>query len=127
MKRRLSLGSRRSIPIVATCVLMGCHTAEERVTPAVLVGYYTLVSTGPEGRDMSDSLNHLLLRANGTYDLVEPTETGAASEKQGAWRIMPGTPPNVLLGQAGYPIDINNQEVRLLVDLDIGIWWVKRK
>ena len=36
-------------------------------------------------------------------------------------------PPTVLLDHAGYPIDIEKNEVRLLVDLDLGIWWVKAK
>ena len=34
-------------------------------------------------------------------------------------------PPEVLLDHAGYPIEINGNEVRLLVDLDVGIWWRK--
>jgi hypothetical protein len=49
------------------------------------------------------------------------------SEKKGVWRIVPGTPPNVLLDHAGYPIEIKRNEVRLLVDLDVGTWWVKAK
>jgi len=67
----------------------------------------------------------LVLQSDGKYDLVEGGTTKAVSEKKGVWRIVPGNPPNVLLDHAGYPIEIKRNEVRLLVDLDVGIWWVK--
>jgi hypothetical protein len=91
------------------------------------VGSYTYVSKGPENRVADHNLNHLVLQSDGTYDLVEGGATKAVSEKKGTWRIVPGKPPNVLLDSAGYPIEITRNEVRLLVDLDVGIWWVKGK
>jgi hypothetical protein len=72
-------------------------------------------------------MDHLVLESDGKYDLIEGGTTKAVSEKKGAWRIVPGNPPNVLLDHAGYPIEINGNEVRLLVDLDVGIWWIKAK
>jgi len=47
------------------------------------------------------------------------------SEKKGTWSIVPGKPPNVVLDHAGYPVEIKRNEVRLLIDLDTGVWWVK--
>ena len=47
------------------------------------------------------------------------------SEQKGVWRIVPRSSPNVLLDHAGYPVEIRKNEVRLLVDLDTGIWWVE--
>jgi hypothetical protein len=70
----------------------------------------------------------LVLQSDGTYDLVEGGTTKAVSEKKGLWRIERGSPSNVVdvvLDHAGYPIEIRKNEVRLLVDLDVGIWWVK--
>jgi hypothetical protein len=72
----------------------------------------------------------LILRPDETYDLVEGGTTKAVSEKKGLWRIEPGSPSNVVdvvLDHAGYPIEIKKNEVRLLVDLDVGTWWVKVK
>lgn len=51
------------------------------------------------------------------------------SEKEGRWQLEPGAPDvaDVVLDHAGYPVEINGQEVRLLIDLDTGVWWVKTK
>lgn len=97
------------------------------VTREALVGSYTYVSKDPESRATDHNLSHLVLQSDGRYDLVEGGTTKAVSEKKGVWRIVPGSPSNVLLDHAGYPIEIRRNEVRLLVDLDVGIWWVKAK
>lgn len=113
--------------LLACCALAGCHIAQPPVTRAALVGTYTYVSKDPESRATDHSLNNLVLQSDGGYDLIEGGTTKAVSDKKGIWRIVPGNPPNVLLDQAGYPIEIKKNEVRLLVDLDVGIWWVKAK
>jgi hypothetical protein len=116
--------------LLACCALPGCHTTKPPVTREVLVGSYTYVSKDPEGRATDHNLNHLVLQSDGGYDLVEGGTTKAVSEKKGLWRIEPGSPSNVVdvvLDHAGYPIEIKKNEVRLLVDLDVGIWWVKGK
>ncbi len=132
---------------VASCVLAGCHKTQPPITREALVGSYTYVSEDPEGRATDNNLNHLVLRSDGTYDLVEGGATKAVSEKKGVWRMVPGNPlkvlpapsrpgapfrwivpenpSNVLLDGAGYPIEIKKNEIRLLIDLDTGIWWVK--
>jgi hypothetical protein len=135
--------------VLTCCALAGCHTAQPPVTREALVGSYIYVSEDPESRATDHNLSHLILRSDGEYDLVEGGTTRAVSEKKGVWRmvpgnplkvlpapvrpgapsrwIVPGNPPNVLLDGAGYPIEIKKNEVRLLVDLDVGIWWVKAK
>ena len=45
----------------------------------------------------------------------------------GEWSIQPGDPPNVLLDHAGYPIQMKKGEVRLLINDDLGEWYVKTK
>ena len=69
--------------------------------------------------------DHLTLRADGTYDLVQGGSTKAKSEKTGEWKIQPGDPPNVLLDHAGYPIKVKKSEVRLLINDDLGEWYLK--
>jgi hypothetical protein len=116
--------------MLASCALAGCHTTQAPVTREVLVGSYTYVSEDPESRTTDHNFSHLILRSDGRYDLVEGGTTKAVSEKKGLWRIEPGNPSNVVdvvLDHAGYPIEIKKDEVRLLVDLDVGIWWVKAK
>lgn len=110
------------------CTLAGCHTTQPPVTPQILAGSYTFVSEDPGSRETDHNLNRLVLRSDGTYLLVEGGTTKAVSEKKGAWKIEPGTPPDhvdVVLDHSGYPVEIKKSEIRLLVDLDIGIWWVK--
>ncbi|MFY9646016.1 MAG: hypothetical protein WAK29_12600 [Terriglobales bacterium] len=111
--------------MAALSVLAGCHTTQPPVTTQVVVGNYTFVSKDPESRATDHNLNHLVLQSDGTYDLVEGGATKAVSEKKGTWSIVPGKPPNVLLDHAGYPVEIKQNEVRLLIDLDTGVWWVK--
>ena len=114
--------------VVATCALVGCHTTPPPVTQELVAGSYTFVSKDPESRATDHNLNHLVLRLDGTYDLVEGGTTKLVSEKKGVWTIEHGSPSNVVdvvLDHAGYPIEINRNEVRLLIDLDIGVWWVK--
>ena len=121
----MKLQLRLAVLIAASCALGACHTAQPPVTPEVLVGSYSYVSKDPASRATDHNLNHLVLQSDGTYHLVEGGTTKAVSEKKGIWRIVPGSPPNVLLDHAGYPIEIRKNEVRLLIDLDTGIWWAK--
>jgi hypothetical protein len=111
--------------IAALSILAGCHTTQPPVTTQVVAGNYTFVSKDPESRATDHNLNHLVLQSDGTYDLVEGGATKAVSEKKGTWSVVPGKPPNVLLDHAGYPVEIKRNEVRLLIDLDTGVWWVK--
>ena len=121
---------RLALLLLACCAFAGCHTAQPPVTREALAGSYTYVSEDPESQATDHNFSHLILRSDGTYDLVEGGTTKAVSEKKGLWRIEPGSPSNVVdvvLDHAGYPIEVKKNEVRLLVDLDVGIWWVKAK
>jgi hypothetical protein len=121
----MNLPLRLAMLIAAGCALVACHTAQPPVTPELLVGSYSYVSKDPATRATDHNLNHLVLQSDGTYDLVEGGTTKAVSEKKGVWKIVPGKPANVLLDHAGYPIEVERGEVRLLIDLDTGVWWVK--
>jgi hypothetical protein len=111
--------------MAALCVLAGCHTTQPPVTTQVVAGNYEFVSRDPESQSTDHNLNHLVLQSDGTYDLIEGGATKAVSEKKGTWSIVSGKPPNVVLDHAGYPVEIKRNEVRLLIDLDTGVWWVK--
>ena len=114
--------------VVATCALVGCHTTPPPVTQELVAGSYTFVSKDPESRATDHNLNHLVLQPDGAYDLVEGGTTKPVSEKRDIWRIEPGSPSgvvNVVLDHAGYPVEIKKNEVRLLIDLDTGVWWTK--
>jgi len=113
--------------MLACFAAVGCHTAQPPVTRDALVGTYTYVSKDPESRATDHDLNRLILQSDGTYELAEGGTTKAVSTKKGEWRLIAGNPPNVLLDHAGYPVEIRRNEVRLLVDLDVGIWWVKTR
>jgi hypothetical protein len=114
--------------LVAASLCVGCHTTQPPVTQELVAGNYTFVSKDLESRATDHNLNHLVLQPDGTYDLVEGGTTKTVSEKKGVWRIEPGTPSDhvdVVLDHSGYPVEIKKNEIRLLIDLDTGIWWVK--
>jgi hypothetical protein len=121
----MNLRFRLALLLLAFYALAGCHTTQPPATREALVGSYTYFSKDPASRATDHDLDRLVLQSDGGYDLVEGGTTKAVSAKKGVWRIVPGDPPNVLLDHAGYPIEIKRNEVRLLVDLDVGIWWVK--
>jgi hypothetical protein len=88
------------------------------------------VSENSEGRASDYNLNHLVLHNDGTYDLVEGGTTKSISKKHGIWTIETGTPPDhvdVVLDHSGYPVQVRKSEIRLLIDLDTGIWWTKHR
>jgi hypothetical protein len=120
---KLRLGS--AMLVATTYTLVGCDATQPPITQELLAGSYAFVSKDPESRATDHNLNRLVLRPNGTYDLVEGGSTKPVSETKGIWTIAPGQPANVQLDHAGYPIEIKRDEVRLLIDLDTGIWWVK--
>ena len=125
--RSMQMRLRFGLATLACCLLVGCHRAQPPVTRDVLVGSYTYVSKDPASPATDHNLDRLILQSDGQYDLIEGGATKSVSDKKGVWRIVPGNPPNVLLDRAGYPIEIETNEVRLLVDLDVGIWWVEAK
>jgi len=107
------------------CATIGCDRTQPPVTPEMLVGSYSYVSGDHRIRETDYNLNRLVLQPDGEYNLVEGGTTKRVSDKKGGWRIVYRDPPEVLLDHAGYPIEIKANEVRLLVDLDVGIWWRK--
>lgn len=113
--------------MLASCGLAGCRIKQPPVTPELVVGSYTYVSKDPANLPRDHSLDHLVLQADGNYDLVQGGTTKPRSEKKGVWKIAPGTRPLVVLDKAEYPVEVEQNEVRLLVDLDVGICWEKAK
>jgi hypothetical protein len=111
------------------CLLTGCNTGQSSaVTQQVLVGSYLYRSVDTSVDKPTDhQFDHLILNADGTYDLVQGGSTKTRSEKRGRWSITPFDPPNVLLDHAGYPIQKKKSEVRLLINDDLGEWYVKAK
>lgn len=115
--------------VLMCCLLTGCQGAESRsITRQALVGDYGYKSVDTSVDKATDhQLDRLTLKADGTYKLVQGGSTKARSEKNGSWSIEPGDPPNVLLDHAGYPIQVKKGEVRLLINDDLGEWYVKAK
>jgi len=126
----MELRLRLVVLLLGSCALAGCHPRQPSVTREILVGSYAYMSEDPESRAAEHNLSHLVLRPDGTYDLVEGGTAKAVSEKKGVWRIGPGTPSDhvdLVLDHSGYPIEIKRNEVRLLIDLDAGRWWSKAR
>jgi hypothetical protein len=121
---------RPQLPLALTCCLLaGCNTGQSSaLTQQTLVGSYVYRSVDTSvDKPTEHEFDRLTLKADGTYDLVQGGSTKARSEKTGGWTIQPGDPPNVLLDHAGYPIQKKKGEVRLLINDDLGEWYVKAK
>jgi hypothetical protein len=113
--------------LILWCALTGCKSKQAPIARDALVGSYVYKSEDPEAKDSDHNLNHLVLQANGRYDLIEGGSTKAPTETQGSWTIVDakGSGQEVLLDHAGYPIRVERGEIRLLIDTDIGIWYAK--
>ena len=90
-----------------------------------MVGNYIYKSEDPEGRATDHELDHLVLQSSGRYELVQGGSTKAKSKKQGRWSFIDGDPAEVDLDHAAYPIQAKGNEIRLLIDNDVGIWYAK--
>ena len=112
---------------LACCVLAGCRTTQPTVTRENLVGNYIYISQDPEEKLTDHKLDHLVLQADGTYDLVQGGSTKVISEKKGRWNFYSGDSPQIDLDHAGYPVRVRGNEIRLLIDDDLGIWYAKTK
>jgi len=115
--------------MVACCVLVGCQTSQPPVTRDALIGSNVYKSKDPEGKATDHNLDCLVLQPDGKYDLIQGGSTKPARETIGIWTIREGgnDGPTVLLDHAGYPVRAKRNEIKLLIDDDVGIWYVKAK
>jgi hypothetical protein len=121
------------IAILAFLVLAGCHNTQPQppITREALVGNYVYHSEDdrPLVKASDHEWDHLTLRADDTYDLVQGGPTKPKSEKVGRWTFWPGGTDSseVMLDHAGFPIQVEGNEVRLIIDGEIRIWYSKVK
>jgi hypothetical protein len=115
------------LAMLASCFLAGCHTVQTPITREAVVGSYVYKSEDPEDKKTDHELDHLVLQSDGKYDLVQGGSTKPRSEKIGTWMLWAGGSdgPHVLLDHAGYPVEMKGDEIRLLIDIDAGIWYAK--
>ncbi len=123
---RIVMRLQIKLVVIGCCVLSGCDR-QPAVTQATVVGKYVYKSEDPEGKATDHDLDRLTLNADGKYDLVQGGATKARSEKTGLWHFSSGDRPEVLLDHSGYPVKIGGNEVKLLIDDDLGIWYSKTK
>jgi hypothetical protein len=89
-----------------------------------VVGEYVYKSEDPEGKPTDHEFDHLTLRADGKYVLVQGGPTKPRSEAAGRWLFWGS---EIELDHSGFPIQVKGSEVRLLIDTDLGIWYAKVK
>jgi hypothetical protein len=70
---------------------------------------------------------HLTLKANGTYDFKQDGSTKVTSPKIGLLSVIPCVPPEVQLDHVGYSIHRSKGELRLVINDDLGEWYLKVK
>ena len=129
---RLRLG----LAIVVCCALVGCQDKAALLRRGDLVGDYVYKSEDPEDKASDHEFDNLRLQADGKYELVQGGSTKPKSEKVGSWHFIGRDSPGLLfsgesaevdLDNSGYPVTINGNEIRLMIDDDTGVWWIKVK
>ena len=120
---------RLCVIVICSCMLIACSST--RPAPAdkgAYVGTYTYESMDTSVDNATEhELDRLALNADGHYVLVQGGSQKARSETRGVWSLVPGEPPNIELDHHGYPIKVKRGEIRLMINDDLGEWYVKRK
>ena len=114
--------------MLASCLLVGCQT--DHAIPMdrqSYVGSYTYKSVDMSVDKPTDhELDRLVLKTDGRYLLVQGGSTKARSEAEGVWSLVKGSQqPNIELDHAGYPVRMQRDEIRLLINDDLGEWYAK--
>ncbi len=112
---------------LAWSLLAGCGPAQPPITRDLVAGSYLYRSEDPEDKKTDHAWDRLTLRLDGEYTLVQGGPTKPRSEVTGAWRLSGGSPSEVDLDCAGYPVRVKAGEVRLVLDDDLGIWYAKAR
>jgi hypothetical protein len=107
--------------------LVACHSRQPPITYNALVGTYVYNSHDPENRPTDHEWDRLTLSPDGKYDLVQGAPTKTKSDKTGRGYFREGEPAEVELDHAGFPIRVERGEIRLVIDDDVGIWYLKQK
>jgi hypothetical protein len=115
------------LAVLGCCALTGCRTTQPTVTRGALIGTYIYKSEDPEGRATDHNLDRLVLQSDGKYDLVQGGSTKPQAVTRGSWYFYGGDRPTVDLDHAGYPIQVKGDQIRLLIDNDVGIWYARAK
>jgi hypothetical protein len=114
--------------VLLSCSLTSCRTTDRiSLTRDTLVGHYVYKSEDPDGKLSEHEYDNLILRSDGSYDLVQGGSTKPRTEKIGRWSFVGGENPSIGLDEAGYPIRTKRDEIRLLVDDDVRIWYAKTR
>ena len=108
------------------CTLLGCRTSKP-ITRETVVGSYIYHSQDPAEKTTDHQWDRLTLYPDGKYDLVKGGPTKPRSEMAGSWilRSRGAEDAEVLLDHSGYPVRIERDEVKLLIDNDVGTWYAK--
>jgi len=114
-----------AVLLISAVPTTSCTFSAEHINAQVVLGSYAYVSHDPEQRH--HDWDSLTLAKAGTYRF---TRHGSDAEQKGVWKFSASGnegQPEIVLDTSGYPVQIRNGEVRLLIDTDVGIWWAKVK
>lgn len=119
---------RLFFPAVLASVLLSCGSMSQPAPAdeSAYVGTYRYKSADTSVDKATDhELDQLVLRADGRYSLVQGGSTKPKATTEGIWRLVPGSHPNIELDHSGYPIEVKQGEIRLLINDDLGEWYTK--
>jgi hypothetical protein len=115
--------ARALVGVLMSSTVVGCSADRAALLDEhSLVGDYVFESMEP---DTTHGLDRLELKADGKYVRERRGVGQSASRQEGIWRLYAGHPPNVVVDNVGYPIEVKGKQVRLLINDDLGQWYAK--
>lgn len=120
---------RSSLLILYLCMFVSCSSRQPApLDKSAYVGTYLYKSVDTSVDKPTDhELDRLVLESDGHYWLRQGGSTKARMEKKGIWTLYPSEYPRISLDHDGYPIEIERGEIRLVINYDLGEWYVKKQ
>ena len=116
--------------LFAVVLIEGCSSGHQGVTNSMLPGAYTFESDAPISVPPSKNEprlgDELILQGDGTYR-IERRNRSEELVLSGHWRLSDGNPSTVYLDHAGYPVRLQDGNVRLVVNDDVDARYEKLK
>ncbi len=111
--------------LFAIALLNACRATHQHVTREILVGAYVFECDAPSRTPSHQIGERLRLQNDGMYELDHGGQSGSEAVITGRWTFRNGNPPTIYLDHAGFPVDSDGGNIRLVVNDDVNARYEK--